>query len=202
MRRRLVPWSQSAFVALSRDSILGKVVREHGPPKLRVYTDPFAALVATIVGQQLSGKAASSIFARLQSHVGEIEPTRLTATKPSDLRSCGLSSAKCETIRGVAQACCNGLDFRRLRRMDDEELRSALLAMKGIGPWTVEMFMMFALGRPDVMSAGDLGLRKGLRNVYQLSDLPRPDECCEMFERWRPWRTAASWYLWRAAEDT
>lgn len=202
MRRRLVPWSQSAFIALSRDAILGETARRNGPPRLRVYTNPFCALIRTVIGQQLSGKAASSIFSRLQSHVGVIEPMRLTATKPSDLRSCGLSVAKCETIRCVAQACCSGLDFRQLRRMSDEELRSVLLAIKGIGPWTVDMFLMFALGRPDVMSTGDLGLRKGLRNVYKLDELPRPKECGAMFERWRPWRTAAGWYLWRAAEDS
>ncbi len=196
-----MPWTDEAFKSLRADKRLGKYVQEIGPPRLYVAADPFRALVMTVVSQQLSGKAAESIFNRLDHQVG-VSPNAICVACEQDLRAAGLSTSKSRTLITLAQAVSDGFSFSRLKRLPDEQLYRELIAFKGLGPWSVEMYMMFCLGRPDVHSPGDLGLRKGLKIVYKLRELPEKEDCDRLYKRWIPWRTAASWYLWRIVEGT
>lgn len=193
------PWVDDAFAQLRVCKKLGKVVEAVGPPQLRVAKDPFAAMLLTIVSQQVSGKAADSIFKRVRENVG-VRPAAFEGWDVDRLRTLGLTRAKAVSMSGLAEACRNGFSFKALAKLDDVEIYERLTAFKGIGRWSAEMFMMFSLGRPDVYSPGDLGLRRGLKIVYKIEEMPQPEDCEKLFRRWRPYRTAASWYLWRVAE--
>jgi DNA-3-methyladenine glycosylase II len=193
-------WVAEAHSSLCGDKRLGKIAQLHGPPTIHVERDLFETLVYSVAGQQLSGKAAQAIVNKLEAMIGKTTPENLKKECPESLRGVGLSYAKAGTILELAHAFGDGLDEKALRKMPDEEVVATLTQFKGIGPWTAEMFLMFALGRPDVMSPGDLGLRKGLQIVYKKKELPTIKEAGPLFECWRPYRTAASWYLWRAIE--
>lgn len=195
-----VPWAKKSHKHLCGDSLLGAAAAEHGPPTITTRTKLFEVLVESVVGQQLSGKAADAIYGKFVALVETVEPKKIAKHSADELRAAGLSGAKAHTILGIASAASNGLDFEKFWKTPDEEIVETLIKLKGIGRWTAEMFLMFGLGRPDVMSAADLGLRKGLAVAYRLPELPNPKDCERLFEPWRPYRTAASWYLWRIAE--
>lgn len=166
----------------------------HGElPPLTVSPDPFATLVRSVIGQQLSVKAAASIAARLDALSPGFRPHHLAALKEETLRGVGLSRAKVRTVHALAARVADGsLDFGRLQGAEDEAVIAALLPVPGIGRWTAEMFLMFALARPDVFAWGDLGLRRGLERLYPDADWP------EVVAAWAPQRSLASRYLWRS----
>ncbi len=197
----IVPWAEESHTFLAKDPRLGAVAIAHGAPNIEIRTGLFGLLVRSIVGQQLTGKAAETIYARLKKAVGAITPRRLLKHEESEFRTVGLSGSKTGTILGLARVALEGLDLDNVDHLSDDEIKETLVKIKGIGPWTAEMFLIFGMGRPDVFSAGDLGLRKGLKIVYQLEELPEPKACEALFEPWRPYRSAASWYLWRAIEN-
>jgi 3-methyladenine DNA glycosylase/8-oxoguanine DNA glycosylase len=198
--KKSAAWVEDAHAHLCKDKRLGNIAIAHGPPTIHVERDLFETLVHSVAGQQLSGKAAQAIVKKLEAEIGKSTPENLKQESPESLRSVGLSYAKAGTILELAHAFGDGLDDKALRKMPDDEVVATLTQFKGIGPWTAEMFLMFALGRPDIMSPGDLGLRKGLQIVYKKKELPSIKEAGPLFECWRPYRTAASWYLWRAIE--
>ena len=198
---KIVTWADESHSALSNDRLLGKHAQKHGPPQIRLDKDPFRALSGIVVGQQLSGKAAKSIFSKLETLIGQTCPRAILNSSHERLREAGLSNAKANTLVALAESAGNGLCFKKISKMTDDEIRTELTKIKGIGPWSAEMFLMFTLGRPDVLSVGDLGLRKGLMKVHRLKEMPESKACGALFERWRPWRTAAAWYLWRTLED-
>ncbi len=160
-------------------------------PVLVPTPDPFATLVRNVTGQQLSVKAAATIYARLETLLGELTPDTLLAAAPDALRGAGLSWAKVRTVQAIAQAARGGaVDFAHLGTQDDEAVIAALLPLPGIGRWTGEMFLMFGLARPDVFSMGDLALRQGLARLY-------PEQpAAEVLAGWQPYRTLAARYLW------
>ena len=166
-----------------------------------VSPDPFTVLVWCIVYQQLSTKAAGTIFARLAATVGgvPIARDRLAALTETDFRACGVSGPKQRALRALADhvAADPALLVDTAAR-DDALLREQLTAIKGIGPWSVHMFLMFGLLRPDVLPVGDLGLRMGVRDEYGLADLPSPAELEAVAEKWKPYRSVATWYFWRS----
>ncbi|MGI8923783.1 MAG: DNA-3-methyladenine glycosylase family protein [Fimbriimonadales bacterium] len=194
---RIVPWAKASHRFLSKDELLANVVIEEGPPTIGLPSHPFSILIESIAGQQLSGKAADAIFARVQAAAGEISPERLLASEEALSGSCGLSRAKTGTILALSRAAVDGFDLNHLNGAPDEQVYERLTEFKGVGPWTAEMFMIFGLGRQDVMSPGDLGLRRGLKAAYGLEDVPTIKESGPLFERWRPYRSAACWYLWK-----
>lgn len=197
---KIVSWAKASHKFLSNDELLGKVAVELGPPTIELQSDPFAILIESIAGQQLSGKAADAIFARVKAAAaGDISPEKLLANEEALSGSCGLSRAKTGTILALSRAAVDGFDLSDLNGAQDEQVCERLTEFKGIGPWTAEMFMIFGLGRQDVMSPGDLGLRKGLKAAYGLEELPTLKESAPLFERWRPYRSAACWYLWKIA---
>ncbi len=189
------------------DRKLAKVIEKSIPFRLEIshLQSPFEALAESIVYQQLSGKAAASIFNRLKSLTGESDfPTaaEVLSLPHTSIRAAGLSQAKTLALVDLATKVEAGLipTTEQMWQMSDEELLSNLTAVRGIGRWTVEMLLIFRLGRMDVMPATDYGVRKGFALTYKLLDLPTPKALLAHAERWRPYRTVGSWYMWRALE--
>ena len=188
------------------DPVLAKLIERAGPfaLKLREMHDPFEALARNIVFQQLHGKAAEAIHARVLALFGggRLRPEDVLGANTEDLRGAGLSAAKLAALRDLAAKTLDGTvpTLARMRRMTDEEIVERLTQVRGIGRWTVEMLLMFRLGRADVLPVGDFAVRKGFALAYGLAESPKPKELTEYGERWRPYRSVASWYMWRAVE--
>ncbi len=166
--------------------------------------DHYGALVRAIVGQQLSTKAARTIYLRLCERFGgrTPTPTEILADDPEQLRSVGLSRAKASYLRSLAEHVVGGeLELERFDAMPDEQVAAELIAVKGLGQWTVDMYLMFHLQRPDILPVGDLGIRRAVERAYGLPGLPDPPQLAEIAEPWRPHRTLACRYLWRSLDN-
>jgi DNA-3-methyladenine glycosylase II len=166
--------------------------------------DAYGVLVRSITGQQLSTRAAATIFGRLTGLYGGRTPIpeQIIATDPAKLREIGLSNAKAAYLRDLAEHIVDGeLPVDRLDEMSDEEVYDTLIAVKGLGRWTIDMFLMFHLGRPDVLPVGDLGIRRAIGVEYGLEELPKPARIEEIAEAWRPHRTLACLYLWESLDN-
>ena len=176
--------------------VMRQLIDTHRPPQLHPVTPEkyFDVLSCSIVGQQLSVKAADTIEGRLRVLVGELTPQNVLSRKEEELRSVGLSRSKVAYTQGLAEAFLSGVvDPSALENADDATIRDTLVALKGIGPWTAEMFMIFGLGHLDVWSPGDLGLRRAVEHYYgELTP--------ELPERWKPYRSIAAWYLWEHSD--
>jgi DNA-3-methyladenine glycosylase II len=186
-----------------RDPVLGGVIRRVGACTLRPRGDPYRSLLQSVIHQQLAGSAARAIAGRLRSRFdGRYPaPARLLAAPDAELRAAGLSRQKIATIKAVARAFDDRtLSNRRLHAMEAAEVVEAVTRIKGIGEWTAHMLLMFSLGHPDVLPVGDYGVRKGAMSLYDLPELPKPKDLEAVAERWRPYRSVASWYLWRHVE--
>jgi DNA-3-methyladenine glycosylase II len=198
------PAHQAAAVAHLRaaDPALGRLIAAVGPPALRHEPDYFGALVSAILGQQISVSAASAIRARLAARFGPeqpISPAGILALSDDDLRAIGLSRAKSVYVRDLAAKVASGaVDLGAIDQLPDEAVIERLTQIKGIGRWTAEMFLIFSLGRPDVLPVDDLGFRDGVRRVYALPELPRPADLRARAQPWRPYRSFATWYFWRS----
>jgi len=185
---------------------LGPFIKQSGPLKLKAARDAdlFDALSAAIVYQQLSGKAAQTIHGRFAA----LFPNELPAAahipnlSMEQLRGAGLSNNKALAVRDLAAKSLDGTlaPLRRMSRLNDEEVVGNLCQVRGIGPWTAQMFLIFNLGRPDVMPASDLGVQKGVQAIYRLQELPNPEQVLRSTRHLTPFRSAASWYFWRAAD--
>ena len=185
------------------DPHLRAVIDRIGPCRLEPHADRFGALVRSIVSQQISAKAARSINLRLIAIGGEpYRPHRLIELGETVLRGAGLSGSKARYVLNLAEAVASGtvpLDAID-DSWDDATITRSLTAIKGIGVWTAEMFLIFALNRPDVLPASDLGVRVALRDRHGLAQLPKPSECYPLAESWRPYRSIASWYIWKGTD--
>jgi DNA-3-methyladenine glycosylase II len=177
-----------------------------GDPRAGRPRDHYGALVRSIVGQQLSTKAARSIYNRLTDRFGGRTPTpdEVLADDPEELRAAaGLSRAKVSFLRSLAEHVQNGsLELERLDQLPDEEVIAELVAVRGLGVWSADMFLMFHLGRPDVLPVGDLGIRRAVMRRYELAELPTPEELERIAASWRPYRTLACRFLWRSLDAT
>jgi DNA-3-methyladenine glycosylase II len=188
------------------DPVLGRMLDELGPPEEIAPTgDPYGALVRAIVGQQLSVTAARAIHGRLLERFGGRPPTPrevLDDDRDALRTSVGLSHAKVAYLRSLAEHVLSGeLELDRLRELDDEQLVAELTAVKGVGAWTAQMFLLFELGRRDVLAAGDLGIRRAVERAYGLDALPAIAEVERLAEPWRPYRSAACLLLWRSLDN-
>lgn len=185
------------------DPILGDHIDRLGPFQLKPERRRFVALARSIVGQQISGKAARSIWNKLQQTV---KPRRMTAATIADLsieelRSAGISGQKATYLHDLAAKSADGtVQLNRLGKLSDDDVIAELIQVKGIGVWTAQMFLMFSLCRPDVFAPDDLGLRSAIRTLYELDELPDKQTSLEIAEPWSPYQTIASWYLWRTTE--
>jgi methylated-DNA-[protein]-cysteine S-methyltransferase len=205
-----LPYDWEAAVAHLRsvDRQLGRIVDAVGPVRLELKptASVFDALAESIVYQQLSGKAAATILARVRTlfprpHEG-LQPEYLLRTSNARLRGAGLSQAKMLALQDLASRSVAGLipTLSEIERMDDDAIVEQLSQTRGIGRWTVEMLLIFRLGRPDVLPIDDLGIRKGYAVATKKRELPTPAELADVGRRWQPYRSAASWYLWRSSE--
>lgn len=190
---------------LQRDPVMRALIREAGPFTLtpRRPAAPFPALLRAIIYQQLSGKAAATIHSRVLALFpgrGHPSPQAFLDMDEAALRDAGLSRNKLLAVRDLAARVMDGTvpTLARLRRMEDEEIIERLTVVRGVGRWTVEMLLIFTLGRPDVLPLADLGVLKGFARAYRCE--PDADRLAEQGEAWRPYRSVASWYLWRAAD--
>lgn len=192
---------------LSRaDPVLAGVIEATGPYRLKAELDcpPFRALARAIAHQQLHASAAQAILGRFTAGCGGGFPTPQTVIdlREKDLRAMGFSTAKTAALKDLAAKTLEGIvpDRQTLLALDDQEIIERLTQVRGIGRWTVEMMLMFQLGRPDILPIDDFGVRNGFRMAYGLRKMPAPRALAAFGERWRPYRTAAAWYLWRAVE--
>ena len=197
------------------DSKLGQLIDRVGPftLKLKSQHSPFEALLESIIYQQLHGKAAAAILKRLLTAFGELHPTpeHLLEAPDDRLRACGLSASKTKALRDLAAKTIDGTvpTLTAIRRLPDEEIVARLTEVRGIGVWTVQMLLIFRLGRPDILPVTDYGVRKGFALTFGKlkptdkvtpMDLPTPAEMEKRAKKWQPWRSVASWYLWRACD--
>ncbi|MBC8146134.1 MAG: DNA-3-methyladenine glycosylase 2 family protein [bacterium] len=185
-----------------RDPNLRPIARKWGAPTFRPHTEYFDTLVDAIISQQISRAAAVSVQQRLRDGFGGKLSAASMAGAPDEVfRSAGISPQKLSYLRSLAAHVDNSsLDLERLPGMDDEEVVAELTAVRGLGVWTAQMFLIFSLGRLDILPTGDLGVRKGTQIAYGLSDLPTPQqvESIAIERKWAPFRSVASWYMWRA----
>ena len=178
-------------------SFMGSAFELAGPPPLRRHAEPFPGLARTIVGQQLSVASANAIWGRLEALVDPFEADVFSRQSDEALRGAGLSAGKVATLRGISEAiACRSLDLEALDGSPDEEVRQALVALKGIGPWTADIFLMFCLGRADAFAPGDLALQYAAQDLLGLDERPSERDLDEIAERWRPWRGVAARLLW------
>ena len=197
-------WSAAERHLLRVDPPLGRVIGQVGPCTLAPRRDYFVVLCKAIFTQQISTAVATVLFGRFRELFPRGRPTPglvlevLRTSGPDELRRCGLSRQKAAYLRDLAEKFEAGeIPARRIGRMSDEQVVESLVRVKGIGRWTAEMFLIFTLNRPDVLPVDDLGLREGVRDLYGLPERPGALALTEAGEKWRPYRTIATWYLWR-----
>jgi DNA-3-methyladenine glycosylase II len=186
------------------DPVLAAIIDRAGPFKMQYREPVFQTLVRSIVYQQLHGKAALTIFNRLAeaAKVDPMTPEAILKLRPQKMRALGLSQQKLNYIRELAQHTRRGeIVFENLSDLEDEEVIRQLTRVKGVGVWTVHMFLMFALRRPNVLPVGDLGVRAAMKKAYGLPELPKPAEMEKIAAAWHPYRSIASWYMWRSLEN-
>ena len=185
------------------DPVMAAIIGRVGAYRVEYRKPVFETLVRSIVYQQLSGKAASTIFGRLHAAVGEetLTPEGILKLRAEKMRRLGLSKQKTEYIRELARHTRKGsVVFEALPELDDSNVIESLTQVKGVGVWTAQMFLMFALARPDVLPVADLGIRVAMKRAYGLAELPKPEEMERIASPWRPWCSVACWYLWRSLE--
>jgi 3-methyladenine DNA glycosylase/8-oxoguanine DNA glycosylase len=198
--------AEAADHVANRDAKLARIIERTGPMRLEVAAaqSTFEALAESIVYQQLSGKAAATIHGRVCALFPRkrLRPDRIAGATDLDLRGAGLSRAKVLALRDLAARTLDGTvpAIGRLSDMTDDDIVERLVQVRGIGRWTVEMLLIFRLGRPDVLPVHDYGVRHGFQLAYGKREMPTPRELAGLGEKWRPFRTAASWYLWRAVD--
>jgi DNA-3-methyladenine glycosylase II len=187
------------------DPVVARLIEEHGPYRPRPAQDHLASLMRTIMFQQLNGTAAQAIQRRWMALYSDEEryptPSEILATTDEAFRSAGVSRQKAGYLRDLAEHALDGrLAFDGIEGLPDEEVAARITAVKGLGEWSAHMFLMFQLGRPDVLPVGDFGVRNGMRIAYGLGEMPSPARARELGAPWAPYRSVGSWYMWRAVE--
>jgi DNA-3-methyladenine glycosylase II len=194
-------WDRAKRALARKDPVMAAIIRSRPRVFLMRRGEPFLTLARAIVGQQISVKAAQSVWDRLVLCVGEVTPQNVLLKERPSLRACGLSDRKTEYIADLAQHFANGsIHVHRWPEMSDEEIIAELVQVRGIGRWTAEMFLIFNLLRPDVFPLDDLGLQKGIRVSYFRGRSVALSTMRRLGEAWRPWRSVATWYLWRSLD--
>lgn len=201
-------WTPAISHLRAADPRLAALIERHGHPTIAPRKDPIQSLARAIVGQQLSTTAANTIWGRFVALYSNGKakakfptPAQILSTDDTKLRAAGLSGAKAAAIKDLARHVIEKkLVPAHLPKLDDAGVSAMLLPVRGIGPWSVDMFLMFFLARPDVLPVGDLGIRKGMQKHFGLKKLPEAKRMIELATPWRPYRTIASWYMWRLLE--
>jgi DNA-3-methyladenine glycosylase II len=197
---------KAATYLSKNDAFLSTVIKRSGVCKITPHTDYYSALVDSIIGQQLSVKAASTIRQRFQALFKDSMPTpeQILQTEVSELRAIGFSNAKANYVHDLAEHILDGrIRFDSLAKQSNEQIMTELTDVKGIGEWTAHMFLIFCVGRLDVLPTGDLGIRNGVRKLYDLKDAPTPEQISEIALQynWHPYESVAAWYIWRSLDN-
>jgi DNA-3-methyladenine glycosylase II len=211
MRKTMIvsPFDQSEEVVRAQEYLCGadprlaELISAIGAFRLQRESQGFHTLIDAIVSQQISVKAANTVMKRIVAHVGELHPEALLGYTPESLRALGVSNQKAAYMLDLASHVASGkLDLDQLCQLDDESVIKQLVQVKGIGRWTAEMYLIFSLGRPDVLPVADLGVQQAVQRIYGLEKLPKAAEIRSIAEPWRPYRSMATWYLWRSINNT
>ncbi len=194
-------WDEAKGHLSKRDRVLRRIIRAHPDANLRTRGNAFQTLARSIVGQQISVKAAQSVWDRFEALAGRVDPAVVVALEEEAMRAAGLSRMKAAYLRDLAARFHAGsVEPRRWARMGDEAVIADLVQVKGIGRWTVEMFLIFHMMRPDVLPVGDLGLQRAMELHYNGGEAITKDDMRRIAEPWRPWSSVATWYLWRSLD--
>lgn len=194
-------WDQAILTLAQRDPVLNQLIQSYPGIALESRGNAFATLARSIVGQQISVKAAESVWQKLMGHIQEATPANIHRAETGGLRACGLSGRKVEYLQDLARKFANGeLDAARWHTLEDEALIKDLVKVKGIGRWTAEMFLIFYLMRPDVLPLDDIGLQRAMGKLYNLNQPLSKPAMQQIAVNWQPWRSVATWYLWRSLD--
>ncbi|MFL2954000.1 MAG: DNA-3-methyladenine glycosylase family protein [Candidatus Thalassarchaeaceae archaeon] len=193
-------WAKAVEYLKSNDSILSRVIDENLRPFLSPNGDVGNTLIKSIVGQQISVKAADSVWRKMTGLLGTVIPENIVSCDLQDLRGCGLSMRKSEYILDFSRLWVDSLSDLDWFSMDGEDVRSRLLELRGVGPWTVDMVMIFALGQPDILPLGDIGLIRAIEKTYAGGSNLGVEDLLDISAGWSPYRTVATWYLWRVVD--
>ena len=194
-----------AIEKLNKDTKMNKLIKDYGVPHFESKNDYFYSLMHSIVYQQLNGKVANIIFQRLINLLpsNQVLPKQVLMLSKEEMRQAGLSLQKINYIKNLADYFDNNLfDYNKIKKMSNEEISAELIQIKGVGQWTVDMFLIFTLNRIDVMPYTDLGIQKGIKTLYNLNNLPTKKELESFSMKWKPYRTVACWYLWKVADNS
>ena len=194
-------WSQACAELCVKDPVLAKVIKKYPEPVLTSRCDLFATLIRSIVGQQISVLAADAVWGRFSALVGEISPDLILKPTPEALKNCGLSARKVEYIRGISETWTKEYAEIDWEILSDDEVKRKLIALRGVGPWTAEMILMFSLLRPDIFPIDDIGAIRAIENIYNGGEVMSKEDLLDQAENWAPWRTVATWFLWRTIDD-
>ena len=193
-------WAKAVEYLKSNDSILSRVIDENLRPFLSPNGDVGNTLIKSIVGQQISVKAADSVWRKMTGLLGTVIPENIVSCDLQDLRGCGLSMRKSEYILDFSRLWVDSLNDLDWFSMDGKDVRSRLLELRGVGPWTVDMVMIFALGQPDILPLGDIGLIRAIEKTYAGGSNLEVEDLLDISAGWSPYRTVATWYLWRVVD--
>ena len=193
-------WNDAIGHISARDTILSRIVEAYPEPKLSPHGDVVRTLIKSVVGQQISVQAADATWERMVALMGSVDPGRIYETDIMSLRGCGLSMRKAEYISGIAEMWERGALNVNWDELEESEVRERLLPIRGVGPWTVDMVLIFSLGFQDVLPLGDVGLLRAVENNYSGGKKLTLEEVRGIADPWRPYRTVATWYLWRTID--
>ena len=194
-------WSEACAELCVKDPVLAKVIKKFPGPILTSKGDLFSTLIRSIVGQQISVLAADAVWGRFSALVGEISPKLILKQTPEALKNSGLSARKVEYIRGISETWTKEYAEIDWGILSDDQVKRKLIALRGVGPWTAEMILMFSLLRPDIFPIDDIGAIRAIENIYNGGEVMSKEDLLDQAENWAPWRTVATWFLWRTIDD-
>ena len=194
-------WSEACAELCVKDPVLAKVIKKYPGPILTSKGDLFSTLIRSIVGQQISVLAADAVWGRFSALVGEISPKLILKQTPEALKNSGLSARKVEYIRGISETWTKEYAEIDWEILSDDQVKRKLIALRGVGPWTAEMILMFSLLRPDIFPIDDIGAIRAIENIYNGGEVMSKEDLLDQAENWAPWRTVATWFLWRTIDD-
>ena len=192
-------WDMAKKELSRKDDVLHEIINEYNDLELVSRGDLFYTLIRSVIGQQISVKAASTVWSRFCERIGDIEPKNILSADIEDLRSCGLSQRKAEYVIGISESWSD-YDSVEWKEMSDEEIIQKLIKLRGVGKWTAEMILIFTMLRPDVFPIGDIGMIRGIEKSYNSGERMSVEELYAISEKWKPWRTVACCFMWRTVD--